>query len=119
MPVRFVSTMPFHSSSGRSRVGARLMRPAQFTRMSILPNAASTASRARSSEARSQTSAGTRSVRRPFSSISLAVDSTFSAVRAQATTSAPASAMPSDSARPIPCVPPSTTATLPVRSREG
>ena len=72
----------------------RLMRPAQFTRMSIRPKAASVAPFARSSDARSVTSAVARIVRRPRASISAAVLSTASAVRAQATTSAPASAKP-------------------------
>ena len=57
----------------------------------------------------------TRNVRRPRASISAATSSTSGARRAVATTSAPASASPSASTRPMPLVPPTTTATRPSR----
>ena len=116
-PVRLVSRMAAHSSSGTSRLGVRLVRPAAFKRMSTLPNACRTASRSFSRDARSVTSEGTRRLRRPLASTALAVSSTTSARREVATTSAPASARPMAMARPRPEVPPRTTATLPARSR--
>jgi len=42
-PIQIVSRMPFHSSSGTCSVGVRFVRPAQFTKISTLPNSASTA----------------------------------------------------------------------------
>ena len=56
-------------------------------------------------------------VRRPRPSISRATSSTRFSRRAVATTSAPASASPSASTRPMPLVPPMTTAVLPLRSK--
>ena len=64
------------------------------------------------SEASSRTSHAIRSVRRPRCSISAATSSTSGWRRAVATTSAPASARPSASTRPMPLVPPTTTAVL-------
>ena len=58
-----------------------------------------------------------RSVRRPRRSISDATSSTSARRRAVATTSAPASARPSAIARPMPLVPPDTTATSPASDR--
>src|SRR6266542_3015935 len=58
-----------------------------------------------------------RNVRRPRASMSAATASTSAARRAVATTSAPASARPSARTRPIPLVPPTTTATRPSRSK--
>src|SRR5262249_13772888 len=58
-----------------------------------------------------------RSVRRPRRSISAATSSMRLIRRPVTTTSAPASASPRASVRPIPLVPPTTTALLPVRSK--
>ena len=68
--------MSFHSSSPTSSVGVRLVLPAQLTRTSIWPKAASVASRRASSEARSATSHGWRRLRRPRASISAATSAT-------------------------------------------
>src|SRR5919112_499495 len=117
VPVRFVSSMSFQSSSAKSSVGARFVRPAELTSMSTRPKASRQAASNASSEARSATSDVTRSVRLPRSSISAAAASTCSARREVGTTSAPASASPCATARPMPDVPPTTTATLPVSSK--
>jgi hypothetical protein len=117
VPVRFVSRIADQSPSLISSVGVRFVRPAQLTSTSAFPNAPTVLSRSRWSDARSVTSEVSRSVFRPRDSISLAVASTCSRRRDDATTSAPASASPWARARPIPEVPPRTTAVLPVRSR--
>jgi hypothetical protein len=57
-----------------------------------------------------------RSVLRPRCSIAADTSSTASGRRPVATTFAPASARPSASARPMPVVPPTTTAVRPLRS---
>jgi hypothetical protein len=107
--------MVFHSASVTSSVGVRCVRPAQLTMMSIRPMPATTASRSAASDARSVTSDRMRSVLRPIASIAAAAASRFSAPRAEAITSAPASARPSAIARPMPVVPPTTTAMRPSR----
>src|SRR5580658_1944008 len=107
--------MAVHSSSGMVSVGVRLILPAQLTRMSIFPNCARASSRTRSNEERSHTSEARRRVCRPIASIAAAVSSTCCWRRAVAITSAPASASPSESARPMPDDPPVTTATFPSR----
>src|SRR4030095_9429901 len=105
------------SSSEKSRVGARLVRPAEFTRISTLPNVLIDSFRTLCSEARSETSELTRRVCLPRASISFAAASTCSGRRDVGTTSAPASAIPLAIAKPIPDVPPTTTATLSLSSR--
>ena len=62
--------MASHSSSPRSSVGTRFVRPAQFTMMSTLPNASTVAASSAFNDAESVTSDATRSVRRPSCSIS-------------------------------------------------
>jgi hypothetical protein len=117
VPLRLVSRMSSHSCSLTVKVGVRFVVPAQLTRISTLPNSARTASRSATRDARSLTSEVRRSALRPLDSISAAVVSTCSARRAEATMSAPASASPSEIARPMPVVPPTTTAVFPVRSK--
>ena len=116
VPVRLVSITRDQSASSTSSVGPFCVIPAAFTRMSTLPNWASTASCSACTCARSATSLTTRSVRRPSPSISAATASTAEDRRELATTSAPASANPSAIAWPSPVVPPVTTATLPLKS---
>ena len=65
------------------------------------------------SAAPSATSTARPKARTPFSSIALAVAFTSASVRAQKATSAPSSAKQSTIARPIPLVPPVTSARLP------
>src|SRR5665213_3595094 len=104
------------SASSISKVGVRLVMPAQFNRISTPPNLEIVFSKTCSREPRSPTSEVTASERRPSDSICAAVSFTCSARRDVATTSAPASASPNASAWPIPEVPPTTTATLPLTS---
>ena len=117
VPVRFTSTIFCHSLSGNDTVGARLIMPAQLTRMSTCLNRSSQAASSACKDCASSTSLGCRSVWRPAASISAAVLSTCSGRRAEATTSAPAWARPRLIARPMPEVPPMTTAVFPVRSK--
>src|SRR5262245_25658258 len=120
MPVTFVSRMRFQSASLISTDGTRLVTPAATTTMSTWPKAARHASRSAAIDSTRATSTGCRSVRRPSRSMTAATSSTTSARRPVATTSAPASANPSAIARPMPDVPPTTTAVRPVRSnRDG
>jgi hypothetical protein len=116
VPVRFVSRMRCQSASFISSVGTRLVMPAALTTMSTRPNVLSTSSRTRTSDSPSDTSEVMRRVRRRRASISPATSSTSVCRRAVATTSAPASASPSASVRPMPLVPPTTTAVRPWRS---
>ena len=110
MPVMLVSITRSQSASLISSVGTRLVVPAAYTMMSSRPKVSTQASLTRSSSDVSATSAGTRRVRRPRPSISAATASTFAARRPVTTTSAPASARPRAMARPMPLVPPTTTA---------
>src|SRR5580765_7604879 len=103
------------SSSVMSSVATFLLTPAQYRTTSIWPKVRRIASEASVSDRRSRTSVASRSVRRPSASISVATSSTSGARRAVATTSAPAWASPSARTRPMPLVPPTTTATRPSR----
>src|SRR5262249_27095812 len=105
------------SPSSISTDFTRFVVPAAQTTMSTWPNDARHVSRRPPSDRASPTSAGWRSVRRPVLSMVLATSSTMSARRPVATTSAPACASPIAIARPMPDVPPTTTAVWPVRSK--
>src|ERR1700722_6021896 len=85
--------------------------------MSTFPNVVNTTSSNACTDANSDTSELIRSDRCPIASMSRAAASTMSARRPVGMTSAPASANPRLMARPIPDVPPTTTATLPLRSK--
>src|SRR5438445_412968 len=75
VPVRFVSRMPFHSASGISTVGVRLVRPAELTRICTPPNSLHAASSKVLMVASSVTSHGISSERLPMARISFAVAS--------------------------------------------
>src|SRR5215813_699907 len=119
VPVTFVSKIAFHSESGTSRVGVRLVRPAQLTRISTLPNSLHAASSNCLMVDSSVTSHGVSSERRPRARISFAAAFTRSARRPVATTSAPACARPFAISSPMPLVPPMTSADLLLRSSRG
>src|ERR1700730_416878 len=104
-----------HNSSEQSRVGTRLVMPAELTRMSMRPKEEKTASWRLCKEARSRTSDGMRRVLAPRFSRQSAMDSTASFDREEATTFAPADARPRAMALPMPEVPPTTTAHFPAR----
>jgi hypothetical protein len=103
-----------HSSRSVSQTGLLTpAMPALLTRMSILPKAASVASRACSTPAVSVTSTLKT---RTLSPISLAVFSASAASKSQIATLAPEATKRSVMARPKPCAPPVTTATRSLRS---
>src|SRR5215207_2071009 len=105
-----------HSSSDTSAVGVRAVRPAALTRMSTAPKRSSAASRNASTDARRPTSAVCAKALPPPLSISSQTSRTSSPRRPAGTVRAPARASPSAMARPSPEVPPTTTATRPVKS---
>src|SRR6266478_2762675 len=119
VPFKFVSSMPFHSASVTSSVGVRFVRPAQFTRISVLPNSFRTPASSFSMLASSVTSQVCASDFLPSALMSSAALRTNSARRPVGTTLAPASAKPLFSASPIPLVPPITTAVFPLKSNFG
>jgi hypothetical protein len=98
-------------------VGPRFIRPAEFARISTLPSVPSTVERRCSSEVRSLTSTAKERLRQPTASIAAGIVFTWASRRPVATTSAPACANPMAMARPMPDVPPTTTAVLPFRSK--
>src|SRR5215475_10300312 len=116
VPLRLTSSTSSQASGGYSQVrtlGPAI--PALLTRMSTLSNAASVASRARSTASSTVTSTAKASIRpRAFSSTAALSESLAS--RSQMAIAAPESRNRSAMARPIPCAPPVTTATRPERS---
>src|SRR6267154_2076445 len=119
VPFKFVSTILFHSASETSSVGVRLVMPAQFTSICTPPNAEQVALRSSLREDSSVTSQEISIERRPNALISCVAERASSGRRPVATTSAPAVARPFASARPMPLVPPITTAILLLRSSCG
>src|SRR5580704_6191484 len=116
VPLRLISMMLFHSVSETSSVGVRLVVPAQLTRISTEWNSAMVAARRDSMLARFVTSHATARDLPPADLMSPAADCASSARRPVGTTLAPALARPFASARPMPEVPPMTTAVLLARS---
>src|SRR5438477_1655915 len=92
VPFRFVSRIACHSDSGTSRVGARLVRPAQFTRICTPPNSAQTASKTCVRLLSSVTSHVFTSDRHPRASTSATAERTCSLRRLVGITFAPACA---------------------------
>src|SRR5579863_740924 len=116
VPLKLISRMLFHSDSETSSVGVRLVVPAQLTRISTEPNSATVAARSASMLARFVTSHATARDLPPAALMSAAADCASSARRPVGMTLAPALARPLARARPMPEVPPMTTAVLLVRS---
>src|SRR5262245_49430228 len=116
VPLRLTSSTSSQASGGYSQVrtlGPAI--PALLTRMSMPSNAASVASRARSTASSTVTSTAKASIRpRAFSSTAALSESLAS--RSQMAIAAPESRNRCAMARPIPCAPPVTTATRPERS---
>src|SRR5919197_2496466 len=109
----------FSNPSGRmaSMLEKNGAAPALLTQMSKPPNSPLVRATRSSIAAGSERSAATASVRRPRASTSEAVRSRSSLPRAATATSAPASANASAIWRPIPLLPPVTTATWPSNLR--
>src|SRR5512143_2102611 len=118
-PFRLVSRTRSHSSSDRSRVVLRTFTPALFTRTSIFPKDATTASTARPTLSRRRTSIGNVSARTPSASAPARVSRSPSASRAHSARSHPAFASPIAIARPSPFEAPVTSAARPVRSNRS
>src|SRR5512141_147215 len=118
-PFRFVSRTRSHSSSDRSRVVLRTFTPALFTRTSIFPKDATTASTACPTLSRRRTSIGNASARTPSASAAARVSRSPPASRAHSARSHPAFASPTAIARPSPFEAPVTSATLPDRSNRS
>src|SRR5581483_7497276 len=91
--------------------------PAPLTRTSTWPSPPRTAPASRSTSPASVTSATTPSVGPPRAASSAAVSSTAARVRAATATAAPASASARAVLRPIPRLPPVTSATFPLSDR--
>ena len=89
------------------------MIPAEFTKISTRPKDSRVLACNASIDDRSSTSTVSASDRRPAALMSAVVCSTSDVRREAAITSAPAFASPSAIARPMPDVPPSTTAVFP------
>src|SRR5512143_172474 len=118
-PFRFVSRTRSHSSSDRSRVVLRTFTPALFTRMSIFPKDATTASTARPPLSLRRTSISNDSARTPDATAAARVSRSPPASRAHSARSHPAFASPIAMARPSPFEAPVTSATLPERSNRS
>src|SRR5215472_10723125 len=107
-PLPLTRMMRSQSASVRSMMSARRVTPALLTRMSIRPNVSTTRATILSMVARSPTSALTA---RP-SFTAAAVDSAAAGSMSTTATRAPASAIASEIARPMPLPAPVTMATL-------
>ena len=118
VPRRLVSSTLFQSSQLTSTAGLRTLQPALFTRMSILPKAATASSAICLMLASSRTSSETMATLRPSSRISWANGSQSSFLRAVMIRSAPARASARPKYCPSPRLAPVTSATLPVRSKK-
>ena len=101
------------TSSPSSPMGGRRLIPAQLTRMSGSPKAATAPSAAARTPSAVPRSALTQAVRHPAASNSSMVAFSSLSRRATTTTRAPARASAPVTARPIPELPPVTTATRP------
>src|SRR3984957_15047804 len=96
----------------------RIAKAALFTRIAIGPRLRSTASRAGFSVLRCETSSLSAIAGTPVFSSIASVSRLRSSLRARIATDAPASARPSAIPRPMPPLPPVTTATLPLKSND-
>ncbi|OXY95616.1 hypothetical protein BEK98_15860 [Streptomyces diastatochromogenes] len=102
-----------HTSSPSSPIGGRRLIPAQLTRMSGSPNLPAASSAAARTPSRVPRSALTQAARQPSAVSSSTVAASCASLRATTTTLAPARASAPLMARPMPELPPVTTATRP------
>ena len=109
-----------HCASPTRSIGAGCATPALLTRMSISPSSVRTLATSAAISNRCETSARIDTARRPCSAMSVHV-STASASRSRnvIATSAPASASARATARPMPRLPPVTSARRPASGRTG
>lgn len=108
---RFTAMVVSHTSVSSSLIGGRRFTPAQLTRMSGSPKIPAASSAAVRTPARSPRSALTQAARQPSAASSSTVLTSFAPSRATTTTRAPARASAPAIARPMPELPPVTTAT--------
>ena len=111
--VRLTAMVWSHCAWVSSGSGGRRLIPALFSRMSGSPNGTAAASAARPSSPRSARSALTHAAWHPSAPSSSTVSCRAFSPRAISTTRAPARASAPPMARPIPELPPVTTATRP------
>ncbi len=109
-------TRPWKTPSHTSFIGALRFTPTQLTRMSGSPNAPTTSSATVRTPSRVLRSPLTQAARPPCASSSPTVEARLSRLRATTTTLAPARAIAPAMARPIPELPPVTTATRPSKA---
>ena len=109
-PVRFVSSVSSHRSSGMSAKFTALAMPALLIRICATPHREAVCSARRFTCCRSVMSHGNARTWRPFVAISAAVALSFTASRAVTTTRQPCAAKPCANARPKPPLPPVTRA---------
>ena len=110
VPLTLTSKTVSHSAGVTSSGPVRMITPATLTRMSRPPRHSHARTAASASPRTSARSASTARKRRPFVSISWPSDASASPERARPTTSQPASASPSEIARPMPRLAPDTSA---------
>lgn len=110
---RFTAIVVSQTSSPSSVIGGRRLIPAQFTRMSGSPNAAAASSAPARTPSVVLRSALTQAARQPSAVSSSTVALSSVSRRATTTTPAPARARAPVIARPMPELPPVTTATRP------
>src|SRR5208282_2315019 len=113
---RFVSITRSQSSALKFNALPMIAIPALLTRIEIGPSLRSTCSIAGRSSSRRVTSSGIAIAGTPALASSSTTARFFSSLRARIATAAPASARPSAIPRPIPPLPPVTTATSPLKS---
>jgi hypothetical protein len=112
--VRLTAIVRSQSSTRSAPSGGRTLTPAQLTRMSTDPNAASASAAARATSSRNARSAATHATPEPPAAVSVSAATTSRTwSRATSTTRAPARASARAISCPIPELPPVTTATRP------
>src|SRR5208282_4489253 len=113
---RFVSITRSQSPALKFNALPKIAIPALLTRIDTGPSLRSTSSIAGRRSSRRVTSSWIAVAGTPALASSSTTARFFSSLRARIATAAPASARPSATPRPIPPLPPVTTATLPLRS---
>lgn len=117
--LRFTAIVVSQTSSSSSLIGGRRLTPAQLTRMSGSPNTAADSSPAARTPSEVARSALTQAARQPSAPSSATVRASSASPRATTTTLAPARASAPVMPRPMPELPPVTTATRPSREKSS
>src|SRR3981189_3613295 len=109
----------FHSSSAYSSGCLRMLVPALLTRISSRPNFFTAALISARHDSAVVTSTATASALAPAAASFLTAAALFASSRPAMTIAAPASARPCAMPKPMPPLPPVTTATRPLRSKSA